>query len=336
MPLPSATIQRASIFQILLNAIRGALIGMAELVPGISGGTVALITGVYERLLNAVSHLVSAVRRLLLGPNRIAGFREELRRTDWWLVGPVLIGMGTMVLTMAGVIEALVSANPVAARGLFFGLVVASLLVPLRMIRSGADAEGSTLSRIGFGVLNLELVVFAVAAAATFLLIGLADGGAVAEPPLPIVFFAAAIAICALVVPGVSGSFFLLAIGLYSTTLQALSSRDLGYIAVFAAGALLGLVTIVRGMKWLLEHHRRTTLVVITGLLFGSLRALWPWQRSASGNTDGVGILLPPTGDVWTPILLAALGAALVLVMIAVEDRMSARAAVETRDTVKA
>lgn len=326
---------RPSFMQLLLNVIRGALIGAAELVPGISGGTVALITGVYERLLDAVSHLFGAVRRLVVGPDRVAGFRAEIRRTDWWLVGPVLVGMAALVLTMAGIVESLVSADPVAARALFFGLVAASLIVPIRMQRQTRRTQPTSGSRW-----MLHLVLFAVAAAGALLLIGLADGGAVADPPLWIVFLAAAVAICALVVPGVSGSFFLLAIGLYSTTLQALSSRDLGYIAVFGAGALVGLVTIVRGMRRLLTRHRAATLAAITGLLVGSLRALWPWQRSASGNTDGVGVLLPPTGDLATPIALALLGAAIVIVMIVVEDRMSARVATAApangRDTVRA
>lgn len=326
---------RPSVAQIVLNVIRGALIGAAELVPGISGGTVALITGVYERLLDAVSHLFAALRRLVFGPQRLAGFRAEMRRTDWWLIGPVLVGMAALVLTMAGAVEALVSADPVAARALFFGLVAASLIVPIRMLRQEGRERPT-----GAGARVLHMALFALAAVLAFLLIGFADGGVVAEPPLWVVFVAAAVAICALVVPGVSGSFFLLAIGLYSTTLQALSSRDLGYIAVFAAGALLGLVTIVRGTKWLLTHHRAASLAAITGLLVGSLRALWPWQRSASGNTDGVGVLLAPSGDVLMPVLLALVGAAVVIVMIVVEQRLSpvpeADGSAAERDTVRA
>lgn len=313
---------RISVFSLILNVVRGALIGAAELIPGISGGTVALITGVYERLLDAISHLFEAVKRLVLGPDRLAGFRDEVRRTDWWLVGPVLLGMAAMVLTMAGVVESLVSADPVAARGLFFGLVAASLIVPIRMVQQEArdNSQPTSAARWTAGI-----IVLIVAAVIAFLLIGFADSGVVAEPPLWTVFLAAAVAICALVVPGVSGSFFLLAVGLYSTTLQAVSSRDLPYIAVFAAGALLGLVTIVRGMKWLLTRYRQFTLLAVVGLLLGSLRALWPWQRSESGNTDGVGVLLLPQGDMLLPIALAALGAVIVVVMIVIEDRLSAR-----------
>lgn len=326
---------RTSIFSLILNVVRGALIGAAELIPGISGGTVALITGVYERLLDAVSHLFTAAQRLIVGPHRLAGFREEIRRTDWWLVGPVLVGMGGIVLTLAGVIESLVSADPVASRGLFFGLVAASLIVPIRMVQTEARQNNQTTSPARWLAGGVILIIAALAA---FMLVGLADGGTVAEPPLWVVFFAAAIAICALVVPGVSGSFFLLAIGLYSTTLQAVSSRDMAYILVFAAGALVGLVTIVRGMRWLLNRHRQFTLLAVIGLLLGSLRALWPWQRSESGDTGGVGVLLPPSGEVLLPVLLAVIGAVIVVVMIIVEDRLSARTApgADQRDTVAA
>ncbi len=323
---PTPSLRSATAPQVILNLVRGALIGAAELVPGISGGTVALITGVYERLIASVSHLMSAMTRLVRGPDRAAGVRAELRRTDWWLVGPVLVGMAAMVLTLAGVVEGLVSANPVASRGLFFGLVAASLIVPLRM--AWASAPDSADPRDRGPVRLTDVVLFVLSAVGAFLLIGLAEGETLAEPPMWLVFAAAAIAVCALVIPGVSGSFFLLAIGLYSTTLQALSSRDLGYIAVFAAGALVGLVTIVRGMSWLLRRHRRATLVAMTGLLVGSLRALWPWQTSPSGDADGVGVLLPPGGDMLTPVLLALAGAAIVGAMILVEDRLSRRSGI--------
>ncbi|GGH50103.1 DUF368 domain-containing protein [Microbacterium album] len=300
--------------RVALNAVRGALIGLAELIPGVSGGTVALITGVYEQLIEAASHVVSAFKRLIFGPDRIAGFRTEIRRTDWWLVGPVVLGMAAAVLTIAGLVEGLVAANPENARGLFFGLVAVSIIVPLQLLpRLSSRAPARVVG---------EVVLFLAAAAVAFLLIGFADGGLVADPPLWAVFLAAMVAICALVVPGVSGSFFLLAIGLYSPTLQAVHARDLGYIAVFALGAAVGLVSIVKVVRWLLTRHRRITLIAMAGLMLGSLRALWPWQTSSSGETDGVGVLLPPGDPLAGPVLLALLGAAIVAVLLVVESRL--------------
>lgn len=294
----------------LFNVVRGALIGLAELVPGISGGTVALITGVYERLIDAASSVVSAFKRLVFGPDRRAGFVEEMRRVDGWLVGPVMLGMVAVVLTLAGLIEGLVSHSPELSRGLFFGLVAASIFVPLHLI---PRARRTIADRLG------GFALFVGAAAVAFVSVELVGSALVVDPPLWLVFAAAAIAVCALVVPGVSGSFFLLAIGLYSPTLLAVAERDMTYLAVFAAGALVGLITIVRVMKWLLESFRRLTLIAMAGLMLGSLRALWPWQVLPAGSDHGVGAAVAPYDPVAGPIILAVVGAAVVFALMIVE-----------------
>lgn len=308
---------------LILHALRGGLIGTAELLPGISGGTIALLTGVYERILRSADHVVSAVKALLFGPARVAGFTDQLRRVDWWLVVPLLIGMGAVVLTLAGPIEHLVTEYPEMARGLFFGLVAASMAVPLQLAARAPRGRAGAPAAL--------VVVFLVTAALSFFVVLFADGALVSEPPLWVVFFAAAIAVCALVVPGVSGSFFLLAIGLYTPTLRAVDERDLGYLAVFALGALLGLVTIVRVMTWLLDHWRRLTLVAMAGLMLGSLRALWPWQEIPAGEDHGIGELVAPYDPVWGPILFAVLGAAIVVGLLLVERRLPSHVAA-TRD----
>ena len=291
-----------------LDLLRGFLIGMAELVPGVSGGTVALVTGVYDELIDSASHVIGAARQGVAG--RLAAVRTQLTRTDWWLVLPVLVGMAAAVLTVAGVMEAFVSDHPEQSRGLFFGLVAVSVLVPVRMLPAGTRPRW----------VDAALVV--TVAVATFLVVGLAGGGATADPPLVLVGLAASVAICALVLPGVSGSFFLLTVGLYTTTLEAVDERDLVYVGVFALGAIAGLALFVPLLRHLLHAHRRTTLLVMTGLLAGSLRALWPWQdapEGAAGEAQGPGALLAPYDPVTGPVLLALLGAALVVVLLSVE-----------------
>ncbi|QOR72239.1 DUF368 domain-containing protein [Ruania alkalisoli] len=292
----------------LLNLARGFLIGSAELVPGVSGGTVALVTGVYDRLIDAAAHVLAAGRRVVVGPDRRA-FTLELRRTDWWLVLPVLLGMAAAVLMAAGTMEAFVTSHPEHARGLFFGLVATSILVPMRML----PPAGARRVR--------DVLVVVVAAVVAFVMIGFAGGQTQSNPSMIVVFLAAAVAICALVVPGVSGSFFLLAIGLYSTTLGAVHDRDLGYIGVFAAGAAVGLATFVQVLRWLLHTHRRLTLLAMIGLMIGSLRALWPWQEGAGGAESGVGQLIAPHAPVAGPVGLALLGCAAVGVLILLESR---------------
>lgn len=237
----------------------------------------------------------------------------ELRRTDWRLVIPVLVGMVTAVLTIAGIMSGFVTDHPEHARGLFFGLVAASILVPIVML---PPAKRSVL---------YDVAIVAVAAATAYALIGLAAGGTTADPPLFVVFFAAAVAICALVVPGVSGSFLLLAVGLYTVTLEAVDERNLTYIAVFAAGAVFGLASFVQVISYLLREHRRVTLVVMTGLMIGSLRALWPWQAApgggSSGDAEGPGALLAPSAPIAGPVLLMVLGATIVLVLVWIQAR---------------
>ena len=229
---------------------------MAELVPGVSGGTIALVTGIYERALDAASSLGGAFKTLVVGPDRAAGFRRRISDVDWWLVVPLLVGMACAILFAAGTVEHLVAANPENARGLFFGLVAASLVVPFRLLPKRKN-------------LAVDIVSFVVAAGVAFFLVGFASSGSIDSPNFVFVFVAAAVAVCALVVPGVSGSFFLLAVGLYSPTLQAVDERDLAYIGVFALGALIGLFTVVRVIRVLLDKYRRMTLLVMAGLMLG-------------------------------------------------------------------
>lgn len=315
--LPATRVRRSPLL-LPLDLVRGFLIGMAELVPGVSGGTVALVTGVYDALIDSASHVLGALRSLVLGPDRLAGFRAEMRRTDWLLIGPVLVGMAAAVLTMAGVMSAFVGDHPEHARGLFLGLVAASVAVPLLML------PPSSRSRL------VDAGIVVAAAVGAFLLVGLAGGNETANPSAYAVFAAAAVAICALVVPGVSGSFFLLAVGLYATTLDAVHERDLGYIAVFAAGALVGLGSFVQLLRYLLHHRRRTTLLVMAGLMVGSLRALWPWQgapHEVDGEAKGPGALVAPYDPVWGPVLLAVAGALVVAVLVMVDRVLDARRA---------
>lgn len=278
--------------------VRGALIGAAEVVPGVSGGTIALVVGVYEALIRSAGHLVRAVvDRVRRVPTDVV--RGHLRQVRWGVVVPVLVGMAVAVVLGARLLEPLLEEHPVQARALFAGLILASLVVPARMV--GGRWTPS------------EVVVGVVAAAAAVLLTGIPPASE-QDPALPVVALAAAFAVCALVLPGVSGSFLLLTVGLYEPTLAAVNDRDLAYLGVFALGAVLGLGLFVSGLQWLLEHRHRVTLVVMTGLMAGSLRALWPWQDDDRG-------LLAPGEGVPGAVGLVALGAAVVLVLLVVERR---------------
>ncbi|WP_193103459.1 DUF368 domain-containing protein [Brachybacterium sp. FME24] len=289
------------------NLLRGALIGVVETIPGVSGGTVALVTGIYDDLIDSGHHLTAAARRLITGPERLRGMREELRAVSWTLVIPVVIGMAAAVLLLAGPVSRLVDTYPQAMRALFFGLVAGSVLVPVRLSGGGWKVP--------------EFLRFALGVCAGILFTSLPT--AALEPSPWIIAPAAAIAICALVLPGVSGSFILLSLGLYQPTLQAVDERDLRYIAWFGLWACVGLVVIVKLMRRLLTRHHRATMVVLAGVMIGALRSLWPWQ-------DATGTLTAP-GATWPILLLiAVLGVAVVQLLVLVESRKIARAARST------
>jgi putative membrane protein len=286
----------------------GALVGSAEVVPGVSGGTLALVLGLYDRIITGADHFVRGVVALVRpgkGPRTAAA---EMRRVHWSVLIPVAIGMVAAVILGAAIIEPLLEDYPVGMRGLFFGFIAASVTVPLRMAGRLRGAK--------------DWLFVVVAAVLAFVLTGLPPA-TLADPPLVAVALAASVAVCALVLPGVSGSFFLLSIGLYDTTISAVNDRDLVYLGAFALGAVIGLASFVRLVRWLLDHHRHVTLLAMAGLMVGSLRALWPWQDEDRG-------LLPPSdgfAGVLGVVAIATLGAIAVLTLSALDARLSRQAA---------
>lgn len=290
----------------LFDAFRGALIGAAEALPGISGGTVALIVGVFERLIAAAGHLSSAVRMLLTdlpGGKGTQRASAEVRQADWAMLIPLMIGMVAGLLLSARLLAPLVNDHQQYAYALFFGLVLASLWIPY-------TGSGQRWTPANYAV----ALLFAVAA---FLLTSLSVGGT-ADNKL-VVFVSGAIAICALVMPGLSGSFLLLALGMYEPTIDAVNDRDLGYIAVFGLGAVTGLVVIVKVLRWLLEHRHHITLVVLTGVMTGSLRALWPWQ----GEDEHDRSLYAPEGGIPLTVAMTIIGFATVAMILVAAHRKS-------------
>ena len=290
----------------VLDAVRGSLIGFAEIVPGVSGGTIALIVGVYEALIDGAGHLARGVARAVGDGVRGRGFgaaRAHFRSVRWAVVLPIGIGMLTAIVVGAALLAPLLEAYPTGTRAVFAGLIAASLIVPARMVGGRWSVR--------------EYAIGLLAAALTFLLTGLPQAPD-QEPALWVVAIAAAFAVCALVLPGVSGSYLLLTVGMYAPTLAAVNGRDLGYLGFFILGAILGLGVFVSGLQWLLAHHRRITLVVMTGLMLGSLRALWPWQ-------DDDGIALAPDDDLGLLLLLVVVGASVVLALITLESLLLRR-----------
>ena len=289
------------------NFVRGILIGSAELVPGVSGGTIALISGIYEPLINSADHVVTAIKHCVT--LKFAAAWAEVRKARWDIVVPALLGMVVVVAAMAGVMRVFVEDTPQLAHALFFGMVLASVVVPVMEIRPEDRHTGAQK-----GILA---GLFAVAAVAAFFLTGLGAGSVIENPPAWMIFGSAAIAICALVLPGISGSFMLKIFGLYVPTMAAVADRNFGYLALFAAGAAVGLGLFVKGLNWLLENQHAATMAIMSGLLLGSLRAVWPWAA------DGT----PLAPNVSWPVLLglALAGAAVVVGVVWADRRLQRR-----------
>lgn len=280
-------------------AVRGGLVGCAEAVPGISGGTVALIVGLYDRLIDAAGGVVTGMKLVLTG--RFSAGITAWRSVDWRFIVPVVVGMFVMLIAALMTVAPLVEAHPTQTRSVLFGMILISVLVPLRMMHQRMRA------------LDWMLAAMGVAVAAT--LTGLPQTTLV-DPSLWLVLIGAAIAINALVVPGLSGAFILMAMGLYVPIQHAVSDRDMAFIGVFFLGALVGLSVFVKRLQWLLHHKRQATLAVLSGLMLGSLRALWPWQTEERD-------LLGPGDYLAIPILLIIIGALVVTIGLIFESRNS-------------
>ncbi len=270
--------------------LSGMLMGAADVIPGVSGGTMALIVGVYERLVGALSSAVSLGLALL----RLDGDAVHTHwvAVPWRFVLSLGLGLGLAVAVGARIIPDLMAAFPEQMRGLFLGLVGASLLIPARRI------EHLTALRFGIGL---------ACAFGAFYLTGLPVLD-VEAPGLLRVFFSAAVAICAMILPGVSGAFLLEAMGIYTHTLAALNALDWPYVLTFAAGAVVGLGAFAKLLDWLLAHRHDATMAALVGLIGGALRALWPYTGPARS------LQLPgPDAPILSVVVLVFVGFAAVL-----------------------
>ena len=303
---------RTSPIDYIFHVGRGFLMGTAEIIPGVSGGTVALIVGIYERLIEAITQsFVFAFTLLRFNPTSIS---NQFKKIEWSLIIPLLLGMGSAIILLAKLLEHVLETYPVECRGLFFGLIAASVAIPwLRVEKKNIQA----------------LILVVVAAAAAFLATSLSPREIV-DPGYPQIFGGAMIAICAMILPGVSGAFLLLVMGLYAPTMSALNARDFPYILTFMAGAATGIGVFSRFLKWLLDRFHDTTMAILTGLMIGSLRALWPWQQceeiivpdKSEPVIANCQMLLPSASDPLMSVILLALGGfALVATVVWWEQR---------------
>jgi len=260
--------------------LKGMAMGAADVVPGVSGGTIAFISGIYQELIDAIRALnLAALRTLLRG--EFAQFWAQING-NFLLV--LLAGIVSSIASLAQLISYLLAQYPLLIWSFFFGLIIASAIYIYRGQRFSSWQEWLAMA-VGSGC------ALAVAFAPTLQL----------EPSLPVIFGAGAVAICAMILPGVSGSFMLLIMGLYPSLIGAVVDVNLAVLAVFAAGCVCGLLSFSRFLSWLLHHFYATTLALLTGFLVGSLAVVWPWKRALTTTVDRHGGELVLRSELLTP-----------------------------------
>ena len=282
----------------LLLWLKGCAMGTADVVPGVSGGTIAFVSGIYEELIESIKRVDMTALRLL---GRLR-FKELWRHLNGSFLLPVLLGIATAIFSLARLMTYLLVHHPIGVWSFFFGLIVASALLVAREV----------------GRWDWRSVV------------ALLTGAAVAwwiTAPTPVatpetwwfVMLSGAIAICAMILPGISGAFILLLLGKYQFILQSVSELNVPVLLCFLAGAAAGIVSFSHLLSWLLKHWHDVTVATLMGFMIGSLNKVWPWKEVLETYTDSHGKLQPlieanvlPDRFDWGAVLLCAAGFALI------------------------
>ncbi len=232
--------------------------GAADIVPGVSGGTIAFITGIYDRLLGAINSVnLSALKTV-----KNIGLHAAWKQIDGTFLLALFLGIISSILILSKPILFLLENHPVLIWSFFFGLVLASVWLVGRQIQD-------------YRVTNIVIFCLAAALAYWITTLNVLQG----SDNLVYIFLAGTIAICAMILPGISGAFILLILGVYQIIINAIHDRDMKMIAVFGLGCVVGLLSFSRLLKWLLNNKRTQTLAVLTGFLLGSLNKIWPWKN---------------------------------------------------------
>ncbi len=246
--------------------------GAADVVPGVSGGTVAFITGIYERLLNAIKSVTPSTFQLLLKE----GVGAAWAKIDGTFLVILLSGIATSLFTLAKGLSWALEAYPQLIWSFFFGLVIASTWF-----------VGKSVSKWNITTIASLIVGTAIAYIITIL------APTEATTAYWMVFLSGAIAICAMILPGISGSFILLLMGMYAHVLGALNDRNILFLAIFASGCLIGILLFSHVLSWTFKHYYAPTLALLTGFMIGSLNKVWPWQNVTQTRIDSHGEEVP-------------------------------------------
>jgi len=299
--------QQRNLIHYLVITLKGMAMGAADVVPGVSGGTIAFISGIYEELLTSISSIKFSSIKLL----KDKGFKVFWKTINGNFLIALVIGIFISILSLAKIISWLLENEPILVWSFFFGLVLASILF------IGKQITKWTI---------LSVVLFLIGAVIAYYITTLQP--LVSENSSPLfLFIAGALAICAMILPGISGSFILVLLGAYKPVLDAIHDRDFKLLAILASGAIIGLLSFSKVLKWLFNHYKNLTLAVLTGFILGSLNKIWPWKETLTWRTNSEGIKVPFNEQSISPfsfegdaqftmaIVLAIIGFAVILIL---------------------
>ena len=273
----------------IITGLKGFLMGAANVVPGVSGGTIALLTGIYSEIIDSINSLmVPATYKKLLHGN----FREFWKSINGSFLTALLIGVILSIFSLAKLMEYVLAYYPIQTWGFFFGMIAASAVVMLLDIKDWKASDFIwTVIGAALGVAVCTLSPTTTPDTALF------------------VFLCGAIAICTMILPGVSGSFVLLILGKYEYIMSAVSALDTKVLGVFGLGCIIGILAFSKFLHWTLERFERQTMLILVGFVIGSLIKVWPWANldaiAAAGTAD-MSSLHIPGAILWMVIGLAS------------------------------
>jgi len=282
--------------------LKGMAMGAADVVPGVSGGTIAFITGIYDELLGSINSVSLNTLTIL----RKEGLKAAWKAVNGNFLVVLLAGIFTSILSLANLFKFLLENHPVLLWSFFFGLIAASVLLVGRMI-----AKWNAVNIIGF---------IAGTAVSYWLTTVHPSHGLDAYW---YIFVSGMIAICAMILPGISGSFILLLLGTYGVVLGAIADHNFALLAIFGAGCVVGLLSFSRLLSWTLKNYYNVTIAILAGFLLGSLNKIWPWKITTETRINSHGEVVPflqenilPMNYQPDPQLLPAIGLAIVGVLL--------------------
>ena len=279
----------------ILTAVKGACMGAADVIPGVSGGTIAFIMGIYDKFVASLAAInAEAVKLFFTGK-----FKEFWQHINGGFLLSLVVGIGVSVISLATVMQTLLSDFPIQTWAFFFGLIVASSIFILRGIS-------------GWGLREILFLIGGILLGVTICTLSPTQ----TPDALWFIFLSGAIAICAMILPGISGSFILLILGKYQYILGAVSDLVAGQdvvgnlliIGVFAIGAVVGILSFSKFLHWLLSRWHKQALIILAGFIIGSLVKIWPWNNpEAIAQTELTGSL-----HIGSAIIIALIGFSLV------------------------